>query len=87
MITNEQYSKTGASINVAWSTSRGADNYTIQVIPPVMPRETSEFTTTDTSVQLIAVYNVNYSINITAQNCAGRNGTVVPLIVSEIIKF
>ena len=87
MITSEQYSKTGASVNVAWSTSRGADNYTIRVIQSVMPWETSEFTTTDTSLQLIAVYNVNYSINITAQNCAGRNSTFVPLIVGEIINF
>ena len=85
MITNEQYSKTGASVNVTWTTSRGADNYTIRVIPPVMPREISEFTTTDTSLQLIAVYSVNYSINITAQNCAGRNSTFVPLRIGEVI--
>ena len=80
-----QYTKTGASINITWSTNRRADNYTIKVTPPFMPGQTSDFTTMATSLQLIVVYNVNYSINITAQNCAGSNSTIVPLAVGEII--
>ena len=78
MTTYNQYTKTGASISVTWSTSSGADNYTIKVTPPM-----SNFTTTATSLQLIIVYNVNYSVNITAQNCAGSNSTIVSLIVGE----
>ena len=85
MTTNvTEFAKTGASVNVTWSTSRGADNYTIEVIPPVMSGQ-SDFTTTATSLQLTLVYNVNYSVNITAQNCAWRNSTVVPLIVGKVM--
>ena len=47
----------------------------------------SDFNTTDTSMQLTAVYNVNYTINITAQNCAGSNSasTISTLSVGEIM--
>jgi hypothetical protein len=85
MATNKQFTKTGASVNVTWSTSRVADNYTVNVTPPIMPGQSSDFTTTDTSLLLMLVYNVNYTINITAKNCAGSNNTVLPLtIISEI---
>ena len=84
MTTFDRFTKTGASISVIWSTSRGADNYTIKVTPPIMPGQ-SDFTTTATSLKVILVYNVNYSINITAQNCAGSNSTIVPFIVGKII--
>ena len=85
MTTYDQFTKTGASANITWSTSRGADNYTIKVTPPIMSGQISDFTTTATSLQLIVVYSVNYSINITAQNCAGSNSTIVPLAVGEIM--
>ena len=87
MTTHEQYSKTGASIYITWIASRRADNYTIEVTPPVqiMPGQMSQyFTTTNTSLQLMLEYNVNYSINITAQNCVGSTSTsLVPLIIRE----
>ena len=84
MATNKQFTKIGASVNVTWSTSRGADNYTVNVTPPIMPGQLSDFTTTDTSLLLMLDYNVNYTINITAQNCAGSNSTVYSLpIISE----
>ena len=85
MVTNKQFTKTGASVNVSWSTSTGgADNYTVNVTPPIMPGQLSDFTTTDTSLLLMLDYNVNYTINITAQNCAGSNSTVYSLpIISE----
>ena len=79
MATNKQFTKTGASVNVSWSTSRGADNYTVNVTPPIMPGQSSDFTTTDTSLLLMLLYNENYTINITAQNCAGSNSTVYSL--------
>lgn len=85
----DHFTKTEASVNVTWSTSRGADNYTVRVTPTVKPGQTSYFTTTDTSLQLMLMYNVNYSINITAHlsNCIGSNSTVVPLIVGEIMAW
>ena len=86
MTTFDQFTKTGASISVIWSTSRGADNYTIEVTPTVMPGQ-SDFTTTATSLQLRIVYSINYSINITAQNCAGSNSTIVPLVVGEVMAY
>ena len=86
MTTFDQFTKTGASISVIWSTSRGADNYTITVTPPVMPGQ-SDLTTTATSLKVILVYNVNYSINITAQNCVGSNSSIVPLIVGEVMAY
>jgi hypothetical protein len=80
--------KTGASVNVTWSTSRGADNYTVNVTPPIMPGQSSDFTTTDTSLLLMLEYNVNYTINITAHNCAGsKSGTILPLNIGEIINL
>ena len=85
MTTNvTEFAKTGAFVYVTWSTSRGADNYTVRVTTPVMSGQ-SDFTTTATGLQLTVVYNVNYSVNITAQNCVGSNSTVVPLIVGEIM--
>ena len=86
MTTFDQFTnlKTGASISVIWSTSRGADNYTIKVTPPIMPGQ-SDFTITATSLKLILVYNVNYSINITAHNCAGSNSTIVLLVAGKNI--
>ena len=85
MATNKQFTKTGASVNVTWSTSRGADNYTVNVTPPIMPGQLSDFTTTDTSLLLMLDYNVNYTINITAQNCAGSNSTVLSLTIGKIM--
>ena len=87
MVTNKQFTKTGASVNVSWSTSRGADNYTVNVTPPIMPGQLSDFTTTDTSLLLnqTLLYNVNYSVSITAKNCAGSNSTVFSLIIGKII--
>ena len=85
MVTNEQFTKIGASVNVTWSTSRGADNYTVNVTPPIMPGQLSDFTTTDTSLLLMLDYNVKYIINITAQNCAGSNNTVLPITLGEIM--
>ena len=83
MVTNEQFTQTVASVNVSWSTSRGADNYTVNVTPPIMPGQLSDFITTDTSLLLTLLYNVNYSVNITAQNCAGSNSTILPLTVGK----
>ena len=84
MATNEQFTKTGASINITWSTSRGANNYTVNVTPPIMPGQLSDFTTTDTSLLLMLDYNVNYTINITAENCAGSDSAILPLTIGEI---
>ena len=84
-MTSEQFTKTGASVNVSWSTSRGADNYTVNVTPPIMPGQLSDFTTTDTNLLLMIDYNISYSVNITVQNCAGSNSTVYSLSISEII--
>jgi hypothetical protein len=86
MATNKQFTKTGVSVNVTWSTSSGADNYTVNVTPPqaIMPGQSSDFTTTETSLLLMLVYNVNYTINITAKNCAGSNSTVLTLTISKI---
>ena len=84
MATNKQFKKTGVSVNVTWSTSRGADNYTVNVTPPIMPGQLSDFTTTDNSLLLMLEYNINYTINITAQNCAGSDSAILPLIIGEI---
>ena len=89
MTTDKQFTKTGVSVNITWSTSRGADNYTVSVTPPVIQRQIklSDFITTNNSLQLMLVYNVNYSVNITAQNCVGSNSTVFPVTIGEIVNF
>ena len=84
MATDKQFTKTGALVNVTWSTSRGADNYTVNVTPPIIPGQLSDSTTTDTSLLLMLDYNINYTINITAQNCAGSNNIVLPLTIRKI---
>ena len=89
MATDKQFTKTGASVNVSWSTSKGADNYTVNVTPPIMPGQLSDFTTTDTSLLLMLEYNVNYTINITAiaRDCAGSNNTIFNLTIGKIIIY
>ena len=90
MARDKQFIKTGASVNVTWSTSRGADNYTVNVTPPIMPGQLSDFTTTsDTSLLLVLLYNVNYTINITAiaRDCAGSNNTIFNLTIGKIIIY
>ena len=81
--TYNRFTKFGTSINVTWSTNGIADNYIIGVTPPVMPRQMSHFTTTNTSLQLMLLYNVNYSINITAHYHNCNNWTVVSAIIGK----
>ena len=83
VIFHDQYTKTGATVNVTWSPTRGADNYTISVTSVTMTGKNTIITTTDTTLLLTAVYNEKYAINITAQNCVESNSTVAHLIVSE----
>ena len=77
-----QFTPSTASITLTWSASSGADNYTIMVTP-LLPSGQSLVSTTTTSLQLTVLYNEEYSINITAQNCAGSNSTIVPLTVGN----
>ena len=84
--TNEgQFTPSTASITVTWSASSGAENYTIMVTP-LLPSGQSLVSTTTTSLQLTVLYNEDYSINITAQNCAGSNSTILPLTVGKCLK-
>ena len=82
-----QFTPSTASITVTWSASSGADNYTIMVTP-LLPSGQSLVSTTTTSLQLTVLYNEDYSINITAQNCAGSNSTVtmLPLTAGNITR-
>ena len=82
MTTADQSQFTTASITLTWSASSGADNYTIMVTP-FLPSGQSLVSTTTTSLQLTVLYNEEYSINITAQNCAGSNSTIVPLTIGN----
>ena len=77
-----QFTPSTASITLTWSASSGADNYTIMVTP-FLPSGQSLVSTTTTSLQLTVLYNEEYSINITVQNCAGSNSTVVLLNVGN----
>ena len=78
-----QFTPSTASITLTWSASSGADNnYTIMVTP-LLPSGQSLVSTTTTSLQLTVLYNEEYSINITAQNCVGSNSTIVPLTVGN----
>ena len=87
MTGNDHYTVTSAFVHVTWLTSRGADNYIISVTSiSNTPGQTSfNFVTTDTSIHVAVEYNVNYIINVTAQNCAGSNSTILPLTVGEAI--
>ena len=78
----DYFNASTASITLTWSASSGADNYTIMVTP-LLPSGQSLVSTTTTSLQLTVLYNEEYSINITAQNCAGSNSTIVPLTVGN----
>ena len=80
-----QFTPSTASITVTWSASSWADNYTIMVTP-LLPSGQSLVSTTTTSLQLTVLYNEDYSINITAQNCAGNNSTIVPLTIGNRCK-
>ena len=75
-----QFTPSRASITLTWSSSSGADNYTIMVTP-LLSSGQSLVSTTTTSLQLTVLYNEEYSINITAQNCVGRNSKTMPLTI------
>ena len=79
---SDYFNASTASITLTWSASSGADNYTIMVTP-LLPSGQSLVSTTTTSLQLTVLYNEEYSINITAQNCVGSNSTIVPLTVGN----
>ena len=85
-----QFTPSTASITVTWSASSGADNYTIMVTPLLPSEQSLKYilivSTTTTSLQLTVLYNEEYSINITAQNCAGNNSTIVPLTIGNRCK-
>ena len=78
----EQFTPSTASMTVTWSASSGADNYTIMVTP-LLPSRQYLISTTTTSLQLTVLYNEEYAVSITAQNCAGSNSTTVPLTVGS----
>ena len=77
-----QFTPSTASITLTWSASSGAENYTIMVTP-LLPSGQTLVSTTTTSLQLTVPYNEEYSINITAHNCAASNSTIVPLTVGN----
>ena len=81
----ENHTRSVASITLSWSVSSGVDNYTITVTPEsvtMIQQQRVLFTSTE-SVQIEIPYNQQYLVNITAQNCAGRNSTVLPILVGR----
>ena len=83
---HSQFTPSTASITLTWSNSSEPSNYTITVMPPSITSEESlEFpSTTASRVILTVLYNVDYSINITAHNCAGSNSTVLQLRAGKL---
>ena len=82
-----QFTQSEASVTLTWSASRGAENYTITVTPPLPESavtQSSIVSTVNESVQITVHYNEQYFINITAQNCVGKSSTVVPLLIGKI---
>ena len=79
-VVESQFTPSTASINLTWSASSEADNYTVMVTP-TPPMLSS--TVVVTSLQLSVDYNVEYSINITANNCAGSRSTIFPLRIGN----
>ena len=75
-VDESRFTASTASITLTWSASSGADNYTIMVTPP-LPSGQSLLSTTTTSLQLMVLYNEEYSLNITAHNHCGTNNTFV----------
>ena len=80
---NSQFTKSVASITLTWSASSGADNYTVIVTPESDTEQPRVLSTSTESVQIRIPYNHQYLVNITAQNCAGRNYSVLPLLVGK----
>lgn len=78
---HSQFTPSAASITLIWSASSEPENYTLIVTPPlIISGESLEFLyATASKIQLTVLYNVEYSINITAHNCAGSYSTVVQL--------
>ena len=79
-VVESQFTADTASVNLTWSASSEADNYTVVVTPT--PPEIST-TRVVTNLQLSVGYNIEYSINITAHNCAGSNSTIFPLRIGN----
>ena len=81
----DHYTKTEVSVSITWSPSEGAEMYFISITSP-SGQAMANFTTTESTLQLREVeYNVNYSISITAENCAGSNSITLAVVVGESI--
>ena len=48
-------------------------NYTVKVIPELMTPNVTLFVTSNTSTQLILLYDQEYNISVAASNCAGNS--------------
>ena len=75
-VDESQSTPSTATITLTWSASSEADNYTIMVTPP-LPSGQSLLSTTTASLQLMLLYNLEYTLNVTAHNCGGTNNTIV----------
>ena len=74
-ISNASYGRDSVSVTVTWSTSTGADNYTVVVLPQLQSADPM-FTVNTNSLSLTLQYNIQYFVNITASNCAGRSNSL-----------
>ena len=74
-ITDDNYVSDSVSVTLTWSSSAGADIYTVVVLPQLQSTD-PVFTVNTNSLSLTLQYNTQYFLNITASNCAGRSNSL-----------
>ena len=71
-MSDQQYDTNSITIALSWLPTAGVDNYTVSVLPELVSGQ-SAFTVILPSLSLSVCYKIEYSVNITANNCAGRS--------------
>jgi hypothetical protein len=77
-ITKEYYEKTSLTVTLEWDTPQGmdpvatVDYYTFTFFPPLMSQSGPITSPWNATLQ----YNVNYSISVASENCAGQSTTL-----------
>ena len=69
---------------IIWNQVETADQYIVNISPPVQSKST--IITTNTSIILPLLYNEEYNISVVASNCAGNSTSeVIHVVVGKLV--
>ena len=81
-IVSEQFSRDTIIVNVGWEGDRFTE-YSIEVSPASLVNETSQNSTFQ--LEFVILYNVNYTVMVTASHCGHNASEAIKIRYGEII--